>query len=56
MPDQTNFADLYKKLLDHNFEPDPQRSNAVLDAILWQLFPCGTPEASQDVLKDNDTP
>ncbi len=54
MPNQTSFAVLYKKLLDCNFEPDPQRSNAVLEATLWQLFPCGPPEDSQAALKDDD--
>lgn len=37
MNDEAELANLYKKLLDKNFEPDPQRMNATLQAILSRL-------------------
>ena len=37
MPKQTSFAILYKKLLDCNFTPSQERSDAVLEALLRQL-------------------
>lgn len=37
MPEQERFADLYKKLLDRHFSPDPKRSAAVLQALLLRL-------------------
>lgn len=37
MPKETSFAVLYKKLLDCNFDPDPDRAGDALRAILRQL-------------------
>ncbi len=37
MPEDVSFGKLYKKLLDNNFEPDPDRSGDALRAILRRL-------------------
>lgn len=38
MPDEAGFAELYKKLLDRNFDPSPARSRAALEAVLRRLY------------------
>ena len=48
MPEERDFGALYKALLDRNIEPDAVRSEALLHAILRQLFP-------QDARKDAQT-
>ena len=37
MPEEASFAELYKKLLDSNFDPDPERAGDALSAILHRL-------------------
>ena len=37
MPNDTSFAVLYKKLIDRNFEPDPQRLAGIRASVLSQL-------------------
>ncbi|MBO4419125.1 MAG: hypothetical protein J5789_04810 [Oscillospiraceae bacterium] len=37
MPEQTSFAVLYKKLLDSNFDPGPERAKAALNTVLRRL-------------------
>ena len=37
MPNDTSFAVLYKKLIDRNFEPDPQRLAEIRASLLSQL-------------------
>ena len=38
MPENTEFAVMYKKLLDRNFEPDPQRAAAALTKVLRSVL------------------
>lgn len=37
MSEDASFGELYKKLLDNNFDPDPDRSGNALRAILRRL-------------------
>lgn len=37
MPNDTSFAVLYKKLIDRNFEPDPQKLARTRGSLLAQL-------------------
>ena len=37
MPEQTSFAVLYKKLLDSNFDPGPERAKNALNTVLRRL-------------------
>ena len=49
MPEEASFAELYKKLLDSNFDPDPERAGGALRAILRRLsFDPEADEAASD--------
>ncbi len=37
MPNDTSFAVQYKKLIDHNFEPDPKQLTRTRSSMLAQL-------------------
>jgi hypothetical protein len=67
MPEQERFAALYKKLMGRNFSPDPERSAAVLQALLQQLSADRLPGTAgsalappggerQDARKEGDQP
>ena len=45
MPEQTSFAVLYKKLLDSNFDPGPERAQAALNSVLRRLSQGPPPKA-----------
>ena len=45
MPEQTSFAVLYKKLLDSNFDPGPERAKAALNTVLRRLSQGPPPKA-----------
>jgi hypothetical protein len=45
MPEQTSFAVLYKKLLDSNFDPGPERAKAAMNTVLRRLSQGPPPKA-----------
>ena len=45
MSEESEFAELYKKLIDKHFVPDPQRAGTALGSVLQRLTasPMGRP-------------
>ena len=48
MAEEAAFADLYKQMMDRNYEPDPQRSRAALGFVLQRLSCSGPPAGSPE--------
>ena len=44
MPNDTSFAIMYKKLVDHNFDPDPQQLARSRSYLVTQLSVHGPPD------------
>lgn len=58
MPNVTSFAVQYKKLIDHNFEPDPRRLSRTRSSMLAQLsaeFPSSQSDRLWTRTKKSDT-
>ena len=51
MPEQTSFAVLYKKLLDSNFDPGPERAKAALNTVLRRLSLGPLPKSVESGIK-----
>lgn len=58
MPNDTSFAVQYKKLIDHNFEPEPKRLARTRSSMLAQLsaeFPPSQSDRLWTKAKKSDT-
>ncbi len=44
MPNDTSFAVMYKKLVDHNFDPDPQKLTRTRSHVMGQIFAHSPPK------------
>ena len=47
MPNDTNFAVMYKRLVDRNFEPDPERLTKTRRNLMGHIFAQGPPEQTK---------
>ena len=49
MPNDTSFAVMYKKLVDRNFDPDPEKITRTRRNLMGQIFAQGSPEKEKQV-------